>query len=44
MDLGRTSELKYLNTCYDREGSRIMVVYGHKNVGKTALLRQFVQD
>ena len=44
MVLGRTSELKYLNTCYDREGSRIMVVYGHKNVGKTALLRQFVQD
>lgn len=44
MTLGRTSELKYLNTYYDREGSQIMVVYGEKNVGKTALLRQFVQD
>lgn len=44
MVLGRTSELKYLNTCYDREGSQIMVVYGEKNVGKTALLEQFAQD
>lgn len=44
MILGRTSELKFLNTYYDREGSRIMVVYGQMNVGKTALLRQFVQD
>ncbi|MDO4304578.1 MAG: ATP-binding protein [Bacillota bacterium] len=44
MVLGRTSELKYLNTYYDREGSQIMVVYGKKNVGKTFLLRQFVQD
>lgn len=41
---GRTSELKYLNTYYDRTGSQIMVVYGEKNVGKTTLLRQFVQD
>ncbi|MDY2700433.1 MAG: ATP-binding protein [Lachnospiraceae bacterium] len=44
MVLGRTSELKYLNTYYDRDGSQIMVVYGEKNVGKTSLLRQFVQD
>ncbi|MDD6492990.1 MAG: ATP-binding protein [Firmicutes bacterium] len=44
MVLGRTSELKYLNTYYDRDGSQIMVVYGEKNVGKTSLLGQFVQD
>ncbi|MCM1127940.1 MAG: ATP-binding protein [Lachnospiraceae bacterium] len=44
MVLGRASELKYLNAYYDREGSRIVVVYGEKNVGKTALLDQFVQD
>lgn len=44
MVLGRTSELKYLNSYYDREGSRIVVVYGEKSVGKTALLDQFVQD
>ena len=44
MVLGRASELKYLNSYYDREGSRIVVVYGEKSVGKTALLDQFVQD
>ena len=44
MILGRAQELKYLNTYYDRTGSQIMVVYGEKNVGKTTLLRQFVQD
>ncbi|MGN0377495.1 MAG: ATP-binding protein [Suilimivivens sp.] len=44
MILGRTVELKYLNTYYDRKGSQIMVVYGEKNMGKTALLSQFVQD
>ena len=44
MILGRTSELNYLNTCYDRSGSQILVLYGEKNVGKTALLAQFVQD
>lgn len=44
MILGRTSELEYLNTCYARAGSQIMVVYGAKNVGKTTLLEQFVKD
>ncbi|MBD5547394.1 MAG: ATP-binding protein [Lachnospiraceae bacterium] len=44
MILGRTSELKYLNTYYDRAGSQIMVVYGERNVGKTFLLRQFTKD
>lgn len=44
MFLGRTSELTYLNTYYEREGSQLLVVYGAKHIGKTALLRQFVQD
>lgn len=44
MVLGRTVELNYLNTYYNREGSQIMVVYGEKNVGKTTLLKQFVKD
>ena len=41
---GRTSELKHLNTYYDQDGSQIMVVYGQRNIGKTALLRGFVAD
>jgi len=44
MLLGRTSELKHLNTYYDQDGSQIMVVYGQRNIGKTALLRNFVED
>ena len=44
MLLGRTSELKHLNSYYDQEGSQIMVVYGQRNVGKTELLRQFAED
>ena len=44
MLLGRTSELKHLNSYYDQDGSQIMVVYGQRNVGKTALLKYFVQD
>jgi len=44
MLLGRTSELKHLNNYYDQEGSQIMVMYGQRNIGKTSLLRYFVQD
>lgn len=44
MILGRASELEYLNTCYEREGSQILVLYGEKNVGKTALLKHFIKN
>lgn len=44
MLLGRTRELQYLNTVYETAGSRIVVVYGQKNVGKTALLHHFTAD
>jgi AAA+ ATPase superfamily predicted ATPase len=44
MLLGRTSELNYLNSHYDKEGSRILVVYGQKYIGKTALVKYFMED
>ncbi len=44
MVVGRTSELKYLNTYYDRNGSQIIVVYGQRGIGKTATINQFVED
>lgn len=44
MLFGRTSELKYLNSYYDRDGSQILVVYGQKHIGKTALVREFMDD
>lgn len=44
MLLGRISELKYLNNYFDREGSQILVVYGQKHIGKTALVKEFMED
>lgn len=44
MLLGRASELNYLNNCYDKEGSQILIVYGQKHIGKTALVREFMKD
>ena len=44
MILGRSSELKYLNTFFDRNEDELIVVYGEKNVGKTTLLSEFTQD
>ncbi|MCM1134969.1 MAG: ATP-binding protein [Clostridium sp.] len=41
---GRNSEIRYLNTYYEREGSQILVLYGQRNVGKTSLLFEFTKD
>ncbi len=42
--VGREAELNYLNQHYKSEDSRILVVYGQKGVGKTALLQAFGKD
>lgn len=44
MLLGRNGELNQLNHYYEREGSHIIVVYGQKHIGKTALLQEFSKD
>lgn len=44
MLLGRNSEIKSLNTYYDRNNSQILVLYGELNVGKSALVKEFMQD
>ncbi len=44
MLLGRTAELNYLNDYYDRDGSQILVVYGQKHIGKTALVKEFMAE
>lgn len=38
---GRDGELRFLKQYYEREGSQILVVYGQRGVGKTALLHCF---
>lgn len=41
MLLGRAAELEQLKHYYDRDGSQIVVIYGQKNIGKTALVKEF---
>lgn len=41
MLLGRSAELTQLNHYYDKKGSQAVVLYGQKNIGKTALLKEF---
>lgn len=42
--IGRDGELRFLNQYYGKEGSQILVVYGQRGVGKTALLHYFAYD
>lgn len=44
MLIGRNEEINQLATYYDREKSQILVMYGEKYVGKTALLKEFMLD
>lgn len=43
MFIGRDAELKFLNNYFVKEGSQILVVYGQRGVGKSALLQQFTR-
>lgn len=44
MILGRNAELKQLGTYYDRNKSQIVVLYGQKYIGKTTLIKEFMED
>lgn len=44
MIIGRSAELNQLGNYYDREKSQIVVLYGQKYIGKTSLLKEFMQD
>ncbi|MDE5931446.1 MAG: ATP-binding protein, partial [Lachnospiraceae bacterium] len=41
---GRIAELQYLEQYYEKTGSQMLVVYGQKHIGKTALLREFSKE
>ncbi len=41
---GRIAELQYLDQYYEKTGSQILVVYGQRHIGKTALLKEFAED
>lgn len=42
--IGRDGELRFLEQYYAKEGNQILVVYGQRGVGKTALLRYFSEE
>lgn len=42
--LNRKEELAMLGELYDQQESRLVVVYGRRRLGKTTLLREFVQN
>ena len=44
MFAGREAELSFLNTHYENRGNAILVLYGRKGVGKTALLTAFTDN
>lgn len=44
MIIGRSTELNQLGNFYDREKSQIVVLYGQKYIGKTALIKEFMVD
>lgn len=44
MIIGRNKEIDQLSTYYDREKSQILVLYGQKYIGKTALIKEFMSD
>ena len=37
MFIGRTRELEFLNDCYRSSKAELVVVYGHRRIGKTEL-------
>jgi AAA+ ATPase superfamily predicted ATPase len=41
MFVGRKKELDFLKRCYESSGAQLIVVYGRRRVGKTALLQTF---
>ena len=43
MFLGRDTEQTYLENFYHKRGSHLVVLYGQKNIGKTALIHEFTK-
>ncbi len=44
MFINRTPELLYLNKLYSANKPELIILYGRRRIGKTALLREFIQD
>ena len=43
MFVGRKKECRFLEDNFKKEGSNLLVLYGHKGVGKTGLVFHFAR-
>lgn len=43
MLIGRSEELEYLKGYYEKAGSHLLIFYGQRYIGKTAILREFTR-
>lgn len=44
MLIGREKELTYLEEYFSKTGTQLLVVYGREGIGKTTLLKQFMEE
>lgn len=42
--VNRTTELTFLQQWHEQPGSKLVIIYGRRRIGKTELLKQFLQD
>ena len=42
--VNRNSELNYLNKAYQSQDSNFVIIYGRRRVGKTRLIKEFIQN
>ena len=40
---GRTGELESLQDAYERKTAEMAIIYGHRRIGKTALIQKFCE-
>jgi uncharacterized protein len=42
--INRERELAFLNTEYNKNSSSLVIVYGRRRIGKTALIKNFIKN
>ncbi len=42
--IGRKTEIRILEREYERDGSSFVILYGRRRIGKTTLIKQFMQE
>jgi len=42
--INRERELAFLNTEYNKNSSSLVIIYGRRRIGKTALIKNFIKN